>query len=50
MIDTATEIVSEAEQKAQETTFGATEIISLALTAGGAGAAGATRLLIVEIM
>ncbi len=34
MIDKATEVVSEAEQKAQETTLGPAEIFSLALTAG----------------
>ncbi len=50
MIDKATEIVSKAEQKAQETTFGAAEIISLGLTAGGAGAVMVTLLLMVAII
>ncbi len=50
MIDKATEIGSKAEQKAQETTFGAAEIISLGLTAGGAGAVMVTLLLMVAII
>ncbi len=50
MIDKATEIVGKAEQKARETTFGAAEIITLALTAGGVGAAGITLLLMVTII
>ncbi len=50
MIDKATEVVSEAEQKAQETTLGPAEIFSLALTAGGVGVAGLTLLLMVAII
>jgi hypothetical protein len=50
MIDKATEIVSKAEQKVQATTFGAAEIISLGLAAGGAGAVVVTLLLMVAII
>jgi hypothetical protein len=50
MIDKATEIGSKAEQKAQETTFGAAEIISLGLTAVGAGTVMVTLLLMVAII
>ena len=50
MIDKATEIVSQAQQKAQETTFSAAEIISLVLTAGIAGAAAVTLLFMLMII
>ena len=51
MIDTANEIVAEAERKAQEeTTLSAAEVISLALTAGFAAVGGGSIFLLLAII